>query len=78
MYTDVSRIARLATLKVAGPRLPAEALNQLAVFLGSTTASKDISMVWVLLFALRIFCAALTADHRGEVKLTIWPCEPSC
>src|SRR5688572_33400816 len=34
MYTDVSRIARLATVKVAGPRLPAEALNQLAVFLG--------------------------------------------
>jgi hypothetical protein len=34
MYTDVSRIARLATVKVAGPRLAAEALNQLAVFLG--------------------------------------------
>ncbi len=30
-YTDVSRIARLATLKVARPRLPAKALDQLAV-----------------------------------------------
>src|SRR5687767_8526842 len=34
MYTDVSRIARLATVKVAGPRLAAEALNEFAVFLG--------------------------------------------